>query len=1188
MKKIISVFLIMMLLFSMAVPVFAEEELTETAVEAELPEESAGETMPEEEPAPVTQEEEPEEYPEEEPAPAEEPEEPEAAEEAEDPEPAAEEPDFTEVQQIPEETAEPEAAPQQPADPQDDVLEDGYVLTYELRQNGTYGVSVTSITGTDVEIVIPKKYEGKNVTMFTPTNVFITNRDNIKSMSFPSTIREIPFNLYYFGSSYDQGTSLSNFGTVPHAYPPSAFGYSMQDYLEYIPAFVSENYVGGAYYAGKCLVRVDPEYSGNFTVKSGTICILAGAFAGCSNIKKVTLPDSVEFIGMGAFAWSGVTEVNIPAAVKTPENGDEIPAWTFYRCHRLKTVTISGTVDSLGYCAFYDCTALQSFDFTKVGTIGDFCFFHAFDPAANVVADLSNTKFRNNGFSIGNFAYSGLYGVKFGEGSTSRIPYICFIYCTNLKTVKSSASFPFDIETATFEGCSAITKFTVKPRDILSWAFYGAFSKTGTASVDLSQHNFCGGTELFAESGIYSVKYGDTCRYIGYKQFLNCTNLTSVTLTKSQKIIMVSAFEGCSSLKQDVLAGSGVTDVYLNAFSGTAIEELTIPETMFVMPGGALNNMPSLKTINWKCKDYNPGVPLHSTLNVSGSCFYIGTDTDAYFNNSTASIVTAPTVLNIYSYPADTDMFLMLPTVETINIFDPTYKVVDDRAFIGTLSLKHFNLADGVTLESVGRHAFAWSGLEEVAITKGTKYAPYAFQSCGKLKKIVVEEGVTTIEPFMFCDSGHIETVALPESLKTIRWAAFKNALSGSLIYVPASVEMIEDDAFATTMTSPAANSTGAGDPGRSDDGMVNLYLAGDPAIETEHGEEPELNLLVGIGLEDVLPIPASLVTKVYADESGTNLQAYQAFLSAEGFDQLNVLQKPLLGDGGTVTVENAPEKATAGQEIPKAGMTVKLNGTAVDESSFTIGFDLEDKKIGDREVPVFVTVDAPFYKQADVSAKNVSSSAVKGKLIDITDQAEGSFSVFVQFTDVNDESLAYYKPVYWAVRNGIVSGMSDPATGKPSGLFAPDGSCTRAQFVMMLWKMYGSPKVSGVKNPFTDITPGTKTEKAVLWAYKNGVIKGTSATTFSPNDNITRAQMIMMFWKMAGKPMVSAKESPFSDIPCDSVPEGGQTYKALLWAASIKLTTASEFRPLANCSRAELTLFLYRYNKKIAHAVPV
>ena len=82
MKKIISVFLIMMLLFSMAVPVFAEEELTETAVEAELPEESAGETMPEEEPAPVTQEEEPEEYPEEEPAPAEEPEEP---EEPEDP-----------------------------------------------------------------------------------------------------------------------------------------------------------------------------------------------------------------------------------------------------------------------------------------------------------------------------------------------------------------------------------------------------------------------------------------------------------------------------------------------------------------------------------------------------------------------------------------------------------------------------------------------------------------------------------------------------------------------------------------------------------------------------------------------------------------------------------------------------------------------------------------------------------------------------------------------------------------------------------------------------------------------------------------------------------------------------------------------------------------------------------------------
>ena len=185
----------------------------------------------------------------------------------------------------------------------------------------------------------------------------------------------------------------------------------------------------------------------------------------------------------------------------------------------------------------------------------------------------------------------------------------------------------------------------------------------------------------------------------------------------------------------------------------------------------------------------------------------------------------------------------------------------------------------------------------------------------------------------------------------------------------------------------------------------------------------------------------------------------------------------------------------------------------------------------------------------------------------------------FNPFTDLPDDA-SYFKAVQWAYNNKIV-------TGTTATTFSPAANCTRAQFVLMMWKMYGSPVVSG-PNPFTDIEDGTKVAKAVLWAYKMGYVNGTTATTFSPRDPITRGQMIMIFWKIAGRPVVSGMTSPFTDVPSDLIPKGGKLYNALMWAASIKLTTVSgePFRSRDFCTRAQLTIFLYRFNNKVAHLI--
>ncbi len=163
-----------------------------------------------------------------------------------------------------------------------------------------------------------------------------------------------------------------------------------------------------------------------------------------------------------------------------------------------------------------------------------------------------------------------------------------------------------------------------------------------------------------------------------------------------------------------------------------------------------------------------------------------------------------------------------------------------------------------------------------------------------------------------------------------------------------------------------------------------------------------------------------------------------------------------------------------------------------------------------------------------------------------------------------DDPRLTY---IAWAYNNEIVKG-----TGTTT--FNPDGSTTRMNFVMILYKMHGSPKVSG-KNPFADVT-GSKSVKAVLWAYNKGLVKGTDATHFSPDVNLSRLNIIMILYKLAGSPSVSG-ENPFEDI------SGSKTVKAVLWAVQKGIIAGvddTHFSPNGNCSRALFVEVLYKYNE--------
>ena len=114
-----------------------------------------------------------------------------------------------------------------------------------------------------------------------------------------------------------------------------------------------------------------------------------------------------------------------------------------------------------------------------------------------------------------------------------------------------------------------------------------------------------------------------------------------------------------------------------------------------------------------------------------------------------------------------------------------------------------------------------------------------------------------------------------------------------------------------------------------------------------------------------------------------------------------------------------------------------------------------------------------------------------------------------MNFKDVPKDSY-YYDAVLWAVEKGITAG-----TGKDT--FSPDENCTRAQIVAMLWRAEKSPE-AGTDNPFNDVNKGAYYYDAVLWAANTDVTAGTSKTTFSPNQNCTRAQIVTFLWRALGK----------------------------------------------------------------------
>ncbi len=162
----------------------------------------------------------------------------------------------------------------------------------------------------------------------------------------------------------------------------------------------------------------------------------------------------------------------------------------------------------------------------------------------------------------------------------------------------------------------------------------------------------------------------------------------------------------------------------------------------------------------------------------------------------------------------------------------------------------------------------------------------------------------------------------------------------------------------------------------------------------------------------------------------------------------------------------------------------------------------------------------------------------------------------------------AYYADaVAWAVKQGITNGTT-------STTFSPENSCTRAQMVTFLWRAEGSPSPKNKDNPFADVTDKAYYYDAVLWAVEQGITTGTSATNFSPEDIVTRGQTVTFLHRAAGTPETSAA-NPFTDVAANVFYSKAAIWAAE--QDITKGTTGTTFSPNDNCTRGQIVTFLYR-----------
>jgi hypothetical protein len=435
--------------------------------------------------------------------------------------------------------------------------------------------------------------------------------------------------------------------------------------------------------SGKCFRLddiADPACIVKYTVLEGETYVVPGAFAGCTNLASVIIPEGVLSIGTRAF--SGCKSLT---SVPLPESLAKIEEAAFSGCVGLTSIDIPDSVTSIEGWAFSGCTSLTSIVIPKRITSIGFMLFSGCTSLTSVVIPESVT-------TIGNSAFSG---------------------CTSLTSFLIPESVT-SIGTYAFSGCAGLTSFVI-PERVTSLGSAAFYECTGLTSVDIPEGITSIGYQLFygCES-LMSVMIPESVTSIGGSAFSKCASLESIVIPENVTAIGESAFSECTGLTSIVIPES-ISSIGRAVFSEcTGLTSVLIPESVSSIGESAFSKCTSLTSLT-----------IPESVTSIGHMAFSGC-------TSLTSIVVPEGVTSIGNSAFNGCSSL------TSAIIPEGVTSIGNETFFGCKSLTSFSIPESVT--SIGTYAFSeCSGLTSIVIPKGvTAIGNYAFSSCIRLTSVTI------------------------------------------------------------------------------------------------------------------------------------------------------------------------------------------------------------------------------------------------------------------------------------------------------------------------------------------------------------------------------------------------------------------------------------------------------------------
>ncbi len=642
-----------------------------------------------------------------------------------------------------------------------------------------------------------------------------------------------------------------------------------------------------------------------------------------------------------------------------------------------------------------------------------------------------------------------------------------FCICESLTSVTIPDSVT-SIGGSAFNGCTSLTSVTI-PDSVTSigdYAFYGCESLTSVAIPD--SVTCIGNCAFWKCSSLASVTIPDSVTSIGEYTFSQCTSLTSVTIPGSVTSIGEYTFSQCTSLTSVTIPDS-VTSIGGQAFyKCTSLTSVTIPDSVTSIGEQAFSYCKSLTSVTIPDSVTSIGdgafascTSLTGIWVAEGNSHYSSDASGVLFNKDKTTLVQCPGTLAACMIP------------------DSVTSIVG-YAFDGCASLTSVTIPDGVT--SIEKRAFSYcKSLTSVTIPDSvTSIGLSAFEGCKSLTSVTIPDSVTSIGESAFGACISLTSVTIPDSVTSINWYAFYNCKSLTDVYYAGSEAQWKAISISST----------------GNDDLLNANIHYNYVSHTH-------------SYKDVVTAP-TCTEKGYTTHTCSCGDSYvDTYTAALGhaWDSGKVTKQPTATETGIRTFTCTRCSETKTETIPKLTHEHSYKAVVTAPTCTAKGYTTHTCSCGYSCVDTYTDALGHAWDNGKVT-KEPTATETGIKTYTCTRCGETktesipviSVDVTQMFTDVTKNWA--YPGIQYCVTHGIMGGMGD-------GTFAPTGTTTRAQIVQILYNLEGTPAVSGT-TPFTDLTANWY-KPAILWAYQNNVVAGTSPTTFAPDQPVTREQIAVI-----------------------------------------------------------------------------